>query len=230
MTKSTIATILGDPPLNTRFLQDEKAVNAWKNFIQAEGLNLNQENQFAKYFELLITWNQEMDLTAITNPVDIIAYHFQDSARIDRFIDFKKINLIADVGSGAGFPGIPLLIKYPHLQAMLIEVSKKRLSFLQKVIDELCLENAILYDSDWRTFLRKTAEPVQLIICRASLHTDELMRMFKPGSPYKHAKLVYWASKDWQIGPIEQPFFVKEVEYSIKNKRRRYIFFALKSQ
>ena len=74
--------------------------------------------------------------------------------------------------------------------------------------------------------MRKTQDPIDLFVSRASLHTDELMRMFKPSCPYNSAKLAYWASKEWQPTNIEQPFLIKDQEYTIKNKKRRIIFFA----
>ena len=79
---------------------------------------------------------------------------------------------------------------------------------------------------DWRTFLRKTDEPIELFVSRASLHTDELMRMFKPSCPYNNRQLVYWASVEWQITKQEEPFFEREIEYMVKTKKRRLIFFA----
>lgn len=208
------------------FLRDEKDRAAWSNFISQEGLNAQQENQFKRYFELLIEWNERMNLTTITHPVDIIAYHFQDSLYIDRFVDFKVLSSFVDVGTGAGFPAIPLLIKYPQLTGILIEVNHKKLTFLQTVLEELALPQVEFCDVDWRTFLRKTNFDVQLVVSRASLHTDELMRMFKPGSPYKDATLVYWASKEWQISRQDELFFDHEIHYTIKNKKRRYVFFV----
>ena len=226
--KSIIASISGDPPLDIPFLRDEKDHAAWRDFIRQENLNSEQEEQFKKYFQLLIEWNERMNLTTITHPVDIIAYHFQDSLHIDRFVDFKTISSFVDVGTGAGFPAIPLLIKYPHLTGILIEVNHKKVTFLNTVLEALALPQVILSDVDWRTFLRKTEFDVQLVLSRASLHTDELMRMFKPSSPYKNATLIYWASKEWILSKIEEPFFIKEIFYHIKNKKRRYVFFGIK--
>lgn len=81
---------------------------------------------------------------------------------------------------------------------------------------------------DWRTFLRKTKYPIDLFTARASLHTDELIRMFKPSCLYNKSGLVYWASKEWHLSAIEEPFFSKEVTYTVKNRQRKLIFFARK--
>ncbi len=200
----------------------------WQAFVADCRLSEVQQQQFVRYFALLTEYNELFDLTAITDPADIIAYHFQDSLALAEFTDLNAINMIADVGSGAGFPGIPLKIMFPHLDLMLIEVTKKRVEFLEKVLAELDLDSAMVMDIDWRTFLRKTNEPIDLFVARASLHTDELMRMFKPSCPYQDKQLVYWASKEWQIDAAEKPFFQKEATYTIQNRVRRLIFFATK--
>jgi 16S rRNA G527 N7-methylase RsmG len=109
---------------------------------------------------------------------------------------------------------------------MLIEVNHKKIEFLSTVIQELGLENVTISDLDWRTFLRTTNDSIDLFLARASLHTDELVRLFKPSSPYKEAQLIYWASKDWEPGKKDAPFVKKEYSYTLGNKKRRYILFS----
>lgn len=198
----------------------------WHAFIKEYALSDLQQKQFARYFELLSEYNELFNLTAIVQPAEIVAYHFQDSLAISKFVDFKKISMIADVGSGAGFPGIPLKIVFPHLDVILIEVTKKKIEFLELVCAELDLDSIMPMDLDWRTFLRKTDEPIDLFVSRASLHPDELIRMFKANCPYRTKQVVYWASKEWQLSAVEEPFFEKEERYSVKNKERRLIFFS----
>lgn len=198
----------------------------WHDFIRQYSLTEKQAAQFATYLTMVRTSNELFNLTAITEPEQIIAYHFQDSLAISTCIDLKTITMIADIGSGAGFPGIPLKIAFPHIRVELIEVSRKKIEFLESVIDALGLEDCAVCAMDWRTFLRKTDEPIDLLVSRASLHTDELMRMFKPSSPYRQKLLAYWASKEWQPGPIEKPFLAADKDYTIKSKKRRIIFFS----
>lgn len=198
----------------------------WHAFIKEYALSDLQQKQFARYFELVSEYNELFNLTAITQPAEIVAYHFQDSLAISKFVDFKKLQMIADVGSGAGFPGIPLKIVFPHLDAILIEVTKKKIEFLELVCAELDLESIMPMDLDWRTFLRKTDEPIDLFVSRASLHPDELIRMFKSNCPYRTKQVVYWASKEWRLSSVEEPFFEKEEQYTVKNKERKLIFFA----
>lgn len=198
----------------------------WRDFIKEYALTEVQSAQFATYLQMVRTSNELFNLTAITDPGQIISYHFQDSLAISQCIDLKSITMIADVGSGAGFPGIPLKIVFPHLRVQLIEVSHKKVNFLNDVMRALNLENIEVVDLDWRTFLRKTQEPIDLFVSRASLHTDELIRMFKPTCPYNSKRLAYWASKEWLPTKIDEPFLIKDQEYMIRNKKRRIIFFG----
>jgi 16S rRNA (guanine527-N7)-methyltransferase len=201
----------------------------WGAFLEEFKLNAEQVDQFAQYLVMLKESNELFNLTAITDPADIIAQHFQDSLAISKFVDFKTITMIADVGTGAGFPGIPLKILFPELEVILIEVTQKKIEFLHAVIKQLQLKKCRVFAMDWRTFLRKTNEPINLFVSRASLHTGELIRALKPGCTYKKSRVIYWASKDWHIMAAEQPFFEKEEAYTMQDKHRRLIFFVAQS-
>ena len=102
-------------------------------------LNQKQLKQFYDYMNLLIEWNKVMNLTAITDPKDIIIKHFIDSLTVLKYID--KNNAIIDVGTGAGFPGIPIKIAYPDTKVVLLDSLNKRINFLNEVIDKLQLED-----------------------------------------------------------------------------------------
>ena len=208
---------------------DVQKLSRWHAFISEYNLSSLQSEQFQTYLKMVQEYNELINLTAITDTENIIASHFQDSLVLSKFIDCNKLTMIADVGTGGGFPGIPLKIAFPHLRVILIEVTKKKIEFLNTVIDTLKLEGIEVRDMDWRTFIRKTDEPIDLFISRASLHTDELMRMFKGNCVYRTRQLVYWASQEWQLTSVEKPYFVKEVAYTIMQKKRRFIFFAYPS-
>lgn len=199
----------------------------WPVFQKNHVLSSNQLMQFKRYVELLSEWNVKMNITRITSPDDIIQYHFEDSLVIDRFIDIASRTGLVDVGTGGGFPGIPLAIKYPQLPVILIEVNLKKVAFLQAVITELGLENIEICSLDWRTFLRKTEYNLDLFCSRASLHPDELVRMFSPTCRYRHATLVYWASVLWQPEGPEREFVQAQESYVVGDKQRKYVFFAL---
>ena len=94
-----------------------------------------QLNQFYKYMNLLLEWNEKINLTAITDPNEVILKHFIDSLTINKYI--KENSTLADVGTGAGFPGIPLKILRPDLKITLVDSLNKRINFLNEVINQL---------------------------------------------------------------------------------------------
>ncbi len=98
-----------------------------------------QYGQFYAYMELLIEWNEKMNLTAITDPKEIILKHFVDSLTIAKYV--KEDKSIIDMGTGAGFPGIPIKIYRKDVKVVLADSLNKRIKFLDEVIDKLKLEN-----------------------------------------------------------------------------------------
>ena len=113
----------------------ENAVKEFKITLSEE-----QKAQFIQYYELLIEWNKVMNLTGITEFDEVLQKHFADSLSVVRALDMSKIESCIDVGTGAGFPGIPLKIAFPHLKVTLLDSLNKRLKFLNEVIEKLGLE------------------------------------------------------------------------------------------
>lgn len=107
------------------------------------GLTITEEQieKFDKYYEMLIETNKVMNLTSITEYDEVIIKHFIDSLLVVNIFDINQSKKMIDVGTGAGFPGIPIKIMFPHLQITLLDSLNKRLNFLNNVIDELGLES-----------------------------------------------------------------------------------------
>ena len=98
----------------------------------------NQIELFDRYYELLIYWNNKFNLTSITNKEDVLVKHFADSVALLKYVDISESTLL-DVGSGAGFPGIPLRIMCDSCKVILLDSLNKRIGFLNEVIKDLGL-------------------------------------------------------------------------------------------
>ena len=104
-------------------------------------LNKKQKEQFDQYYNLLIEWNKVMNLTAITDYDQVNLKHFTDSLTIVKVISMEKMENMIEVGTSAGFPGIPIKIMFPHLKVVLLDSLNKRVKFLNTVIEELGLKD-----------------------------------------------------------------------------------------
>lgn len=127
----------------------------FKKQVENDGLLISDEqmDQFQKYLELLQEWNQKINLTAITEEEEVYLKHFYDSVTLANHVDFKdEPYTLCDVGSGAGFPSIPLKILFPNLQITIVDSLRKRVDFLQIVVDELGLEGVELYHDRAESF------------------------------------------------------------------------------
>ncbi len=124
----------------------EYDLTQFKNDLKELHLDLDQEQicRFIRYYELLVEWNSFMNLTAITEFDEVMKKHFIDSLSLIKAYELKNkgrgLSLI-DVGSGAGFPGIPLKIVFPDMKVTLLDSLKKRIHFLDQVISELNLKD-----------------------------------------------------------------------------------------
>lgn len=103
-------------------------------------LSAYQLTQLDTYFQLLVEWNEKINLTAITDEAGVYLKHFYDSMSLAFYYDLSKVDTLCDVGAGAGFPSIPLKILYPHLKITIIDSLNKRIKFLEHLAEALKLE------------------------------------------------------------------------------------------
>ncbi len=143
-------------------------------------LNSEQLEQFYKYMQLLLEWNEKMNLTAITEPNDIILKHFIDSLTILNYIDNGKN--VLDIGTGAGFPGIPLKIVKTDAEFTLLDSLNKRITFLNTVINNLNLEKITAVHGRAEEFVnqKNTREYYDFVVSRAVARLNVLLEYMLP--------------------------------------------------
>lgn len=142
--------------------------------------NDEQLNKFYNYMNLLLEWNEKINLTAITNPEEIVLKHFIDSLTINKYIEKNKN--IVDVGTGAGFPGIPLKIYRPDVKVTLVDSLNKRIIFLNEVIDNLKLSDIYTVHSRIEDFGKdkKYREKFDYVTARAVANLSVLSEYLIP--------------------------------------------------
>lgn len=153
----------------------------FKESLLTQGINFTSEmeQQFIMYLELLQEWNAKMDLTAIREEEEIIEKHFFDSLLISKIIP-PTIHTVLDLGSGAGFPGIPLKIVFPHLEIILLEPTAKRGSFLNAVIQKLGLKGISTVCERAEIFVNGHREKFDMVVARAVAKMNIILELAVP--------------------------------------------------
>lgn len=143
-------------------------------------ISTSQAEQFYRYMQLLLEWNEKMNLTAITEQDEVILKHFIDSLTILPYIN--QANKILDVGTGAGFPGIPIKIMEPNKKITLLDSLNKRITFLNTVINELNLENVEAVHGRAEEYIKqnKNRELYDVVTSRAVAKLNVLLEYMLP--------------------------------------------------
>lgn len=143
-------------------------------------LSIEQIKQFEMYSDLLVEWNEKVNLTAITEKDEIVLKHFIDSLTIAKYVD--KNDKLIDIGTGAGFPGIPIKIYYKDMNVTLLDSLNKRIVFLQNVIEKLNLKNinAIHSRAEELAIDSKYREKYDIATARAVSNLSTLIEYLMP--------------------------------------------------
>ncbi len=168
--------------------KNEMTLESKKSFLKDSFANENivlsesQIEDFLLYYERLIKVNEVMNLTAITEFKEVVVKHFLDSCEVVNFIDMSLVDSLIDIGTGAGFPGIPLKILFPHLKIVLLDSLNKRINFLNEVIDELNMKQIQAVHGRSEELGRKTEyrEQFDLALSRAVANLQTLSEYCLP--------------------------------------------------
>ena len=147
------------------------------------GIDLSEEQkwQLHRYYELLVEWNEKMNLTGITEVNEVYLKHFYDS--LIGFLMFEEIGnckTLCDVGSGAGFPALPVKIVFPHLKMDLVDSLGKRVNFLNHVINETKLKDIQAYHSRAEEYVGRHRESFDIVTARAVARLNILSELCVP--------------------------------------------------
>lgn len=153
-------------------------------------LDARQCQQLAQYYDMLVDWNTRMNLTAITEPQAVVEKHFLDSLLLLEDVSFRESEQLIDVGTGAGFPGIPLAIACPWLSVMLLDSLRKRVGFLQTVAETLQLENVRSYHDRAELFAKRSDQrdaydwATARAVARLPLLAEYCLPFVRPGGTF----------------------------------------------
>lgn len=175
-------------------------MESFKKDLYELGIDLSEQQivQFQKYYELLVSWNEKMNLTAITKKEEVYKKHFVDSVSLIRALDLNQDIKVIDIGTGAGFPGLALKIAFPKLNMTLLDSLQKRITFLNTVIEELGLQGVQTIHGRAEDYAKPTLlrEKYDLCVSRAVANLSTLSEYCLPfvrvgGKfiPYKSEKI-----------------------------------------
>lgn len=156
--------------------------NEFKIALNDLGINITEEqlNHLEIYYNLLVEWNEKMNLTGITQKEEVYLKHFYDSLTICKVIDLNKIDSLCDVGTGAGFPGMVLKILFPNLHITLVDSLQKRLTFLETVKNEIGLTKLEIIHARAEDYGTQNREKFDVVTARAVAPLNILLEYSVP--------------------------------------------------
>ncbi|MEG0228553.1 MAG: 16S rRNA (guanine(527)-N(7))-methyltransferase RsmG, partial [Lachnospiraceae bacterium] len=157
-----------------------------------------QKQQFVAFYDILLEWNQVMNLTGITEEEEVNEKHFVDSLSLVKVVNLQEVHKIIDVGTGAGFPGIPLKIIFPHLEVVLLDSLNKRVKFLDAVIETLGLTGMKAIHGRAEDFAKTMEYREQFDLC-VSRAVANLSTLSEYCLPYVHTKGYFIPYKSGEI-------------------------------
>lgn len=177
------------------------------NQILLDKFNLTDEMlfQLEEYYKILVEENKKINLTSITEKEEVYIKHFFDSLLLTKEIDMINVKTMIDIGTGAGFPGIPIKIMYPHISLTLVEPTNKRCVFLQKVIELLQLKGITIINDRAENYIKDQREKYDLATARAVSALNILSEIVIP-----------FVKKDGIFIAMKGSNYQEEIENSIK--------------
>jgi 16S rRNA (guanine527-N7)-methyltransferase len=172
------------------------------------------------YINLLLKWNRTISLTTVTDPRDIIKFHFGESLFATSKVEIGESRL-ADVGTGAGFPGLPLAMAIPDLHVTLIESNARKCAFLAEVIRLLRLPNATVYEGRMESLSSAPAR-FDFVAARALGQFDEFLPWAQTNLTDR-GKVLLWLGESDSVAISARPGWVWEPSELIPGSSRRYL-------
>ena len=159
-------------------------MNKQEFFEELKKLDINLTNdqidKLARFYQLLVTWNEKINLTTIIKEEEVYLKHFYDSLTLIKVVDLRQPLTVLDVGTGAGFPGIVLKIVFPNLKITLLDSLTKRINYLNEIIKELDLHDIETVCSRCEEYTKINREKYDLVVARAVSHLKILSEMIIP--------------------------------------------------
>jgi 16S rRNA (guanine527-N7)-methyltransferase len=199
-------------------LSDEQVTSALAPFrVQ---LTPDQVSKVREYVRLLLKWNQSVSLTSVVDPVEIVARHFGESMFVSCLFPVENCRL-ADLGSGAGFPGLALKIACPSLRLYLIESNKKKCAFLSEVVRSLELENVEVLPTRFEE-MRASKDFAEIITARAVGGFSDILRWAKH-SLAGRGHVILWLGGEDTTKVASLPCWIWQPAVKIPESQRRFV-------